>query len=92
MAEKVENVVEETTKQENPVKEEPKVDDKVEKIKVKKKPSIKKFSNDPDGTTKVDLRKPVEETVEVVAEEIAPAREDEKKIESDGMEHLEEET
>ena len=39
-----------------------------------------------------DLKKPVEETTEVVAEEIAPAREDEKKIESDGVEHLEEET
>ena len=92
MAKKEEKVVEETTKQENPVKEEPKVDDKVEKIKVKKKPSMKKFSNDPDGVTKVDLSKPVEETTEVVAEEIAPAREDEKKIESDGVEHLEEET
>jgi len=92
MAKKEEKVVEETTQQENPVKEEPKVDDTVEKIKVKKKPSMKKFSNDPDGVTKVDLNKPVEETVETVAEEIAPAREDEKKIESDGVEHLEEET
>ena len=57
MEENVENVVEETTQQENPVKEEPKVDDTVEKIKVKKKPSMKKFSNDPDGITKVDLSK-----------------------------------
>ena len=58
MEEKDENVVEETTQQENPVKEEPKVDDTIEKIKVKKKPSMKKFSNDPDGITKVDLSKP----------------------------------
>jgi len=91
MAKKKEIVVEETTQQENPVKEEPKVDDKVEKIKVKKKPTMKKLSQD-DEVFKVDLSKPVEETVETVAEEIAPAREDEKKIESDGVEHLEEET
>ena len=91
MAKKEEKVVEETTQQENPVKEEPKVDDTVEKIKVKKKPSMKKFSNDPDGVTKVDLSKPVEETVETVAEEIAPAREDEKKIESDGVKDTPEE-
>ena len=58
MEEKDEQVVEETTQQENPIKEEPKVDDTVEKIKVKKKPSMKKFSNDPDGVTKVDLSKP----------------------------------
>ena len=37
--------------------EQPKVDDTVEKIKVKKKPSMKKFSNDLDGVTKVDLSK-----------------------------------
>ena len=58
MAKKKTEVVEETTKQENPIKEEPKVDNTVEKIKVKKKPSMKKFSNDPDGVTKVDLSKP----------------------------------
>ena len=51
---KKEEVVEQTTEQ-------PKVDNKVEKIKVKKKPSIKKFSNDPDGMIKVDLSKPPEE-------------------------------
>ena len=83
MAKKKEAVVEETTQQENPVKEEPKVDDKVEKIKVKKKPTMKKLSQD-DGVYKVDLSKP--------AEEIAPAREDEKKIESDGVEDTPEET
>ena len=82
---KKEETVEQTTEQ-------PKVDNTVEKIKVKKKPSMKKFSNDPDGVTKVDLSKPVEETTEVVAEEIAPAQEDEKKVETDGVEHLEEET
>ncbi len=58
MAKKKKEVVEETTKQANPVKEEPKVDDTVEKIKVKKKPSMRKFDNDPDGITKVDLSKP----------------------------------
>jgi len=48
---KKEEVVEQTTEQ-------PKVDDTVEKIKVK--PSIRKFNNDPDGITKVDLSKPLE--------------------------------
>ena len=56
MEEKDENVVEETTQQENPVKEEPKVDDKVEKVKIKKKP-IKKFQQD-DKPIKIDLSKP----------------------------------
>ena len=45
---KKEEVVEQTTEQ-------PKVDDTVEKIKVKKKPSMKKFSNEPDGITKVKV-------------------------------------
>jgi len=57
MEEKQEKVVEETTKQENPVKEEPKVDNTVEKIKVKKKSTMKKFSQD-DKPIKVDLSKP----------------------------------
>ena len=91
MAKNEEKVVEETTKQESPVKEEPKVDDKVEKIEVKKKPTMKKLSQD-DEVYKVDLSKPVEETAEVVAEEITPAREDEKKIESDGVKDTPEET
>ena len=51
MAKKKTEVVEEAIEQ-------PKVDDTVEKIKVKKKPSMKKFSNAPDGVTKVDLSKP----------------------------------
>ena len=54
---KEETVVEETTEQ-------PKVDDTVEKIKVKKKPSMKKFSNDSDGVTKVDLSNPPKEKEE----------------------------
>jgi hypothetical protein len=52
MEEKNEKVVEETT-------QETKVDDKVEKLKIKKKSTIKKFSNDPDGVIKVNLDKPV---------------------------------
>ena len=39
------------------VAEEPKVDNTVEKIKIKKKPSMKKFSNDTDSVTKIDLSK-----------------------------------
>jgi len=57
MEENKENVVEETTQQETPVKEEPKVDDTVEKIKVKKKPKMKQLSQD-DEAIKVDLSKP----------------------------------
>ena len=52
MAKKKETVVEETT-------EEPKVDNTVEKIKVKKKPTMKKLSQD-DEVIKVDLTKPKE--------------------------------
>ena len=61
---KKETVVEETTEQ-------PKVDDTVEKIKVKKKPTMKKLSQD-DEVIKVDLNKPVEETKveEVTTEDI----------------------
>jgi len=54
---KKEKVVEQTTEQ-------PKVDNTVEKIKIKKKPSMKKFSNDPDGAIKVDLSKPPKEKEE----------------------------
>ena len=57
MAKKKTEVVEETIEQ-------PKVDDTVEKIKVKKKPTMKKFSNDPDGITKVDLSNPPKEKEE----------------------------
>ena len=55
-----EEVVEEITEQ-------PKVDDKVEKIKVKKKPSMKKL-NEEDGATKVDLSKPSKEKEDAVSE------------------------
>ena len=68
MAKKKETVVEETIEQ-------PKVDDTVEKIKVKKKPTMKKLSQD-DDVTKVDLNKPVEETkVEEVITEETPVEE-----------------
>ena len=50
MAKKEETVVEETTEQS-------KVDDTVEKIKVKKKSTMKKLSQD-DEVIKVDLTKP----------------------------------
>ena len=50
MAKKKETVVEETTEQ-------PKVDDTVEKIKVKKKPTMKKLSSE-DKVIKVDLSNP----------------------------------
>jgi len=50
MAKKKTEIVEEAIEQ-------PKVDNTVEKIKVKK-PSMKKFNDDPDGITKVDLSKP----------------------------------
>ena len=53
MAKKQEKTVEETI-------EKPIVDDKVEKIKVKKKPSMKKM-NEEDGVVKVDLTKKPEE-------------------------------
>ena len=62
MAKKKTEVVEETTEQ-------PKVDDTVEKIKVKKKPTMKKISQDNDEPIKVDLSKPVEEKKEEVVEE-----------------------
>ena len=70
---KKETVVEETTEQ-------PKEDDKVEKIQVKKKPTPKKFTQD-NEPTKVDLSKPVEatenkETIEV-AEEVENTEEKE---------------
>ena len=61
MAKKKETVVKQTVEQ-------PKVDDTVEKIKVKKKPSIKKFSNDPDGITKVDLSKSPKPETDAVQE------------------------
>jgi len=97
---KKEEVVEQTTEQ-------PKVDNTVEKIKVKK-PSMRKFNNDPDSMVKVDLSKPsetdkieeevkkdeekVESVIEEVVEDVAPPQEDEKKVETDGVEEKPEET
>ena len=89
---KKEEVVEQTTEQ-------PKVDNTVEKIKVKKKPTMKKLNQD-DKPIKVDLSKPPkteenaeqEEVVEAQVEEILPPQEDEKKIETDGVEDIPEET
>ena len=93
---KKQEVVEQTT-------EKPKVDNNVEKLKVKKS-SMRKFSNNPDEAVKLDLSKTtntdevkeeveqkVEDTVEEVVEEIAPPQEDEKNIETDGVEDTPEE-
>ena len=99
MEENKENVVEEITQQETPVKEEPVLttkeepvaDNTVEKLKVKEKPSMKKFSNDPDSVVKVDLNNPPKAEVEET-QDIAPAQEDEKKVETDGVEDTPEET
>jgi hypothetical protein len=95
MEENKEAVVEETTRAS--VKEEPKVDDTVEKIKVKKKPSMRKFSNSPDEMAKIDLSKPPttqedeqptdtnEENVvqEKVVEEVTPEKTEEVKPETE---------
>ena len=82
MAKKKETVVEETIEQ-------PKVDDTVEKIKVKKKSTMKKLSQD-DEVVKVDLSKPIEETKveEVVLEETSI----EEVVEETSAEKVEEET
>ena len=82
MAKKKEKAVVETVEQ-------PKVDDKVEKIKIKKKPTMKKLSQD-DEVVKVDLSKPIEETKveEVVLEETSI----EEVVEETSAEKVEEET
>ena len=46
--------------------EQPKVDNEVEKIKVKKKPKKKKFQEPSDGVTKVDLKDLVEKAEDIV--------------------------
>ena len=61
MAETKKEVVDTTTK-----KEQPKVDNEVGKLKVKKKPKIKKFSNKQDEITKLDMSKVSTEKEEVV--------------------------
>ena len=72
---KEETVVEETTEQ-------PKVDDTVEKIKVKKKPTMKKLSQD-DEVVKVDLSKPAEEVIseETPVEEVVEEKQEEEVLE-----------
>ena len=79
---KEETVVEETIEQ-------PKVDDTVEKIKVKKKPTMKKLSQD-DEVVKVDLSDTVEETKveEVVSKETTI----EEVVEKSSTEEVKEET
>ena len=61
MAKKKEKVVEEITEQ-------PKVDDTVEKIKVKKKSTMKKLSQD-DSVIKVDMNKPLKTKEDAVSEQ-----------------------
>ena len=90
---KNESVVEETTKnvvEETTNKEQPKTDDKVEKIKVKKKPKMKKISQE-EEITKVNLSKTkdpaekeeekvddvVEEVIEEVVEEVIEDKKEE---------------
>jgi hypothetical protein len=69
MAKKKEVVVEETTEQ-------PKVDDTVEKIKVKKRPTMKKLSQD-DEVVKVDLSKLIKtEKEDAVSEPTTDASDD----------------
>ena len=60
MAKKKEKVIEEITEQ-------PKVDDTVEKIKVKKKSTMKKLSQD-DSVIKVDMNKPLKTKEDAVSE------------------------
>ena len=67
MEEKNNDVVENTT--------EPKVDEKVEKLKIKKKP--KKFSNSKDGdVTKVNLEEIVKKTEDVIKVDLSKPKED----------------
>ena len=68
---------EEATEQ---VVEQPKLDDKVEKLKVKKKPSMKKFNNQ-DEVIKVDLDKAKKEVIEKKEEPVLETKEVEKPIE-----------
>ena len=58
-------------------KEEPKVDEKVEKIKIKKKPKINKATNSEDSITKVDLSKLKETAESVVKVDLTKNPEDE---------------
>jgi hypothetical protein len=80
MEEKNNDVVENTT--------EPKVDEKVEKLKIKKKP--KKFSNSKDGdVTKVNLEELVKKTEDVIKVDLSKPKED-VEVEKEVNEALEE--
>jgi hypothetical protein len=68
---KKEEVVELTTKQ-----EQPKVDNEVGKIKVKTKPKVKKFSNKPDEIIKVDLTKKQEDATSKQSTNEVPVRDE----------------
>ena len=79
MKEKKNDVVENTTEQ-------PKVDEKVEKLKIKKKP--KKFSNNTDGdVTKVNLEELVKKTEDVIKVDLSKPKED-VKIEEEVIEKV----
>ena len=60
-------------------KEEPIVDNTVEKQKIKKKPSIKKMKTDIDGITKVDLKELAAKAEEVVKVDLSKTDTDEVK-------------
>jgi len=83
---KKEKVVEQTTEQ-------LKVDDTVEKIKVKKS-SMRKFNNDPDGVTKVDLSKPLKTKEDVQPVDNKETEEVQEKVieETTGKEEIVEQT
>ena len=83
---KKEEVVESTAKQEQPT-----VDNEVGKIKVKKKPSMKKF-NEEESVTKIDLssiNKVEDDTEEIIKVKID--NNNEHKVEDKVVEQLEEE-
>ena len=61
------------------VKEQPAVDNTVEKIKIKKKPSMKKMKTDTDGITKVDLKELAAKAEEVTKVDLAKTNTDETK-------------
>ena len=76
MAETKKEVVDATTK-----KEQPKVDNEVGKLKVKKKPKMKKFSNKQDEITKLDMSKTSTEKEEVTKVDLTEPQETKKDTE-----------
>jgi hypothetical protein len=76
MAETKKEVVDTTTK-----KEQPKVDNEVGKLKVKKKPKMKKFSNKQDEITKLDMSKTSTEKEEVTKVDLTEPQETKKDTE-----------